>query len=130
MCVLWISSHARDVWHKTCFESAWARCDSAAGAQAANCRRICGGGRQLIAVSRLLDYPQKETAMSSIVNLTNTPSLLQQLNVPSHAHRKGSPVHSSDDTGDTTAARVPASTVKNSFGSVLESLEQLIGLKV
>lgn len=68
--------------------------------------------------------------MSPITNLTNTQSLLQQLDTHSHGHKKPGHVNSPDDSGGNTAAQVPASTAKSSFGSLLESLEKVIGVMV
>jgi hypothetical protein len=67
--------------------------------------------------------------MSSIANLTSTPAL-PQLNIHSHGHKKGSHVESADDSGSDTAAPVPAGTQQNLFGSLLQSLEQVIGVQL
>jgi len=70
--------------------------------------------------------------MSSIANLTSTPAL-PQLNTHPHGHKKGSHVASADDSGSNdsnTAAPVPVGTQQNLFGSLLQSLEQVIGVQL
>ncbi len=68
--------------------------------------------------------------MSSIANLTSAPAALPQLNIHPHGHKKGSHVASADDSDSNTAAPVPAGTQKNLFGSLLQSLEQAIGVQL
>ena len=67
--------------------------------------------------------------MSSIANLTSLPAL-PQLNIHPHGHKKGSHVESADDPGSNTAAPVPVGTAQNLFGSLLQSLEQVIGVQL
>lgn len=67
--------------------------------------------------------------MSSIANLTSTPAL-PQLNIHPHGHKKGSHVESGDDSDGNTAAPVPVGTAQNLFGSLLQSLEQVIGVQL
>jgi hypothetical protein len=68
--------------------------------------------------------------MSSIANLTSASSALPSLNIRPHGHKKGSHVGSSDDSGSNTAAQVPVGTVKSLFGTLLQSLEQVIGVQL
>jgi hypothetical protein len=79
------------------------------------------------------DVSIKENQMSSIANLTSTPAL-PQLNTHPHGHKKGSHVASADDSDSTsnsnTAAPVPVGTQQNLFGSLLQSLEQVIGVQL
>jgi hypothetical protein len=78
------------------------------------------------------DASIKENQMSSIANLTSTPAL-PQLNTHPHGHKKGSHVASADDSGSNdsnTAAPVPVGTQQNLFGSLLQSLEQVIGVQL
>jgi hypothetical protein len=68
--------------------------------------------------------------MSSIANLTSAGAALPSLNIHPHGHKKGSHVGSSDDSGSSTAAQVPVGTVKNLFATLLQSLEQVIGVQL
>ncbi len=67
--------------------------------------------------------------MSLIPNLTSASSALSPLNTHTHGHKKGSHVGSTDDSGGNTAGQVPVGTVQNLFGTLLQSLEQVIGLQ-
>jgi hypothetical protein len=74
----------------------------------------------------------KETHMSSITNLSSVSSVLAQLNARPHGHKKGpqaDAVGSADDTSSGTAAKAPSGATQNLFGSLLKSLEQVIGLQ-
>ena len=75
------------------------------------------------------DVSLKENHMSSISNLTSAASALPTLNIHPHGHKKGSQVGSADDSSSNTAAQAPAGTVQNLFGTLLQSLEQVIGLQ-
>ena len=68
--------------------------------------------------------------MSSIANLTAASSALPSLNIRPHGHKKGSHVGSTDDSGSNTAGQVPVGTVQNLFGTLLQSLEQVIGVQL
>jgi hypothetical protein len=68
--------------------------------------------------------------MSSIANLTSASSALPSLNIRPHGHKKGSHVGSTDDSGSNPAGQVPVGTVQNLFGSLLQSLEQVIGVQL
>jgi hypothetical protein len=68
--------------------------------------------------------------MSSIANLTATSSPLPSLNIRPHGHKKGSHVGSTDDSAGSTAGQVPVGTVQSLFGSLLKSLEQVIGVQL
>ncbi len=67
--------------------------------------------------------------MLSIPNLTSASSALPPLNIHTHGHKKGSHVGSTDDSGSNSAAQAPSGTVQNLFGTLLQSLEQVIGLQ-
>ena len=68
--------------------------------------------------------------MSSIANLTSASSTLPLVKIPPHGHKKGSHVGSTDDSGSKTAGQVPVATAQNLFGSLLQSLEQVIGVQL
>ena len=68
--------------------------------------------------------------MSSIANLTSTSSALPSLNIRPHGHKKGSHVGSTDESGSNTAGQVPVGTVQSLFGTLLQSLEQVIGVQL
>jgi hypothetical protein len=67
--------------------------------------------------------------MSSIANLSSAPSALPPVNMHPHGHRHGSHVESTDDSSSDTAAQVPPGAAQNLFGSLLQSLEQVIGVQ-
>ncbi len=67
--------------------------------------------------------------MSLIPNLTSAASGLPPLNIHTHGHKKGSHAGSADDSGSNSAAQAPAGTVQNLFGTLLQSLEQVIGVQ-
>jgi len=67
--------------------------------------------------------------MSSIANLSSAPSALPPVNVHPHGHRRGSHVESTEDSSSDTAAQVPPGAAQNLFGSLLQSLEQVIGVQ-
>jgi hypothetical protein len=68
--------------------------------------------------------------MSTIANLTSASSALPLDNIHPHGHKKGSQAISTGDSGSDTAAQVPAGTAQNLFGSLLQSLEQVIGVQL
>ncbi|HEY4446259.1 MAG TPA: hypothetical protein VGN30_18400 [Steroidobacteraceae bacterium] len=68
--------------------------------------------------------------MSTIPALTSAPSAFPLVNIHPHGHKKGSQVDSSGNSGSTTAAQVPPATAQNLFGSLLQSLEQVIGVQL
>jgi hypothetical protein len=67
--------------------------------------------------------------MSTIANLTSSPSALPLVNAHPHGHKKTSQLDPTADSGSSTAAQVPAATAQNLFGSLLQSLEQVIGVQ-
>jgi hypothetical protein len=68
--------------------------------------------------------------MTSIANLSSVPAALSAITAHSHGHRKGSHVEStSSDSGGDAMTPVPASTQQNLFSSMLQSLEQVIGVQ-
>src|SRR5271156_3070949 len=67
--------------------------------------------------------------MSSIASLGSALSALPSGSRP-HGHRKGSQVESTDEAiSNATTAPVPAATQQNLFSSLLQSLEQVIGVQ-
>jgi hypothetical protein len=68
--------------------------------------------------------------MSSIPNLTSASSALPTLNIHTHGHKKGSHVGSPDDSTSSSSAQAPAGSVQNLFGTLLQSVEQVIGLQL
>lgn len=68
--------------------------------------------------------------MSAIANLSSTPAGLAPVNVHPHGHRKGLHMDPATDSSTDTAAQIPAGTAQNLFGSVLQSLEQVIGVQL
>jgi hypothetical protein len=76
------------------------------------------------------DVSIKENHMSSIPNLTSASSALPPLNFHTHGHKKGSHVGSTNDSGSNPAGQVPVATVQNLFGTLLQSLEQVIGVQL
>ncbi len=67
--------------------------------------------------------------MSSIANLSSASSALSAMTVRAHGHKKGSQLDSLDDSSSDTTAAVPAGTQQNLFSSMLQSIEQAIGLQ-
>ena len=67
--------------------------------------------------------------MSTIANLTPSSSALPLVNAHPHGHKKTSQLDPTADSGSSTAAQVPAATAQNLFGSLLQSLEQVIGVQ-
>jgi hypothetical protein len=68
--------------------------------------------------------------MSIITNLTSTSSALPPVNIHPHGHKKGAQAASAGDFGSDTAAQVPAGTAQNLFRTMLQSLEQVIGVQL
>jgi hypothetical protein len=68
--------------------------------------------------------------MSSIANLSSASSALSAMTVRAHGHKKGSQLESLDDSSSDTTAAVPAGTQQNLFSSMLQSIEQAIGLQL
>jgi hypothetical protein len=67
--------------------------------------------------------------MSSIANLSSAPSALPPVNVHPHGHKRGSHVEPTDNSSSDTAAQIPPGATQNMFGSLLQSLEQVIGVQ-
>ena len=69
--------------------------------------------------------------MSAIANLSSALAALPAANPHLHGHKKGPYVQSTDVTGSSGdgAAQVPAGLQQNLFGSLLNSLEQVIGVQ-
>jgi hypothetical protein len=68
--------------------------------------------------------------MSTIANLTSATSALPPVNAHGRGHKKSSQLDSIDNSGSTSTAQVPATTQQNLFGSMLQSLEQVIGVQL
>ena len=66
--------------------------------------------------------------MLPIAILSSAPSALPPVNIHPH-HKKGSHVESVDGSSSDTAAQIPAGAVQNLFGSLLHSLQQVIGVQ-
>src|ERR1700722_16545966 len=67
--------------------------------------------------------------MSLIPNLSSAPSALPAANVHPHGHKRGLHIESANDSSTDTAAQIPPGTAQNLFGSLLQSLEQVIGVQ-
>jgi hypothetical protein len=67
--------------------------------------------------------------MSSIASITSASPALPPVNVHPHGHKRGSHVESAGDSSSDTAAQVPVGAAQNLFGSLLQSLEQVIGVQ-
>jgi hypothetical protein len=70
--------------------------------------------------------------MSVIANLgSSVAAALPAINPHLHGHKKGSHVQSADETSGSSdsTAQVPAGLQQNLFGSLLNSLEQVIGVQ-
>jgi hypothetical protein len=68
--------------------------------------------------------------MLPVPNLTSASSALPTLNIHTHGHKKGSHVGSPDDSTSSSSAQAPAGSVQNLFGTLLQSVEQVIGLQL
>ena len=72
--------------------------------------------------------------MSAVTNLSSvSPSALPPVNLRGHGHKHGSHVESTDASQDSTSndalGQAPAGSTQNLFGSLMQSLEQVIGLQ-
>jgi len=68
--------------------------------------------------------------MSLITSLSSPQSALAAVNFRPHGHKHGSHVESSgSDSSTDTAAQVPVGTAQNLFGSLLQSLQQVVGVQ-
>ena len=68
--------------------------------------------------------------MLPIPNLTSASSALPTLAIHTHGHKKGSHVGSPDDSTSSSSAQAPSGSVQNLFGTLLQSVEQVIGLQL
>jgi hypothetical protein len=71
--------------------------------------------------------------MSAVTNLSSvSPSALPPINLHGHGHKHGSHVESTDASEDSTSndalGQAPAGSTQNLFGTLMQSLEQVIGL--
>jgi hypothetical protein len=97
------------------------------------------GLRQIVAARGLIEAVSpgrprrndsiKETRMSSIANVSSSAAAPAPVNIHPHGHRKGLRTGSTTDSSSGTAAQIPAGTGQNLFGSLLNSLEQVIGVQ-
>jgi hypothetical protein len=68
--------------------------------------------------------------MSAIASLSSAPAALSTVKSHAHGHKKGSAVESTDDAiSDSLTAPVPAATQQNLFSSLLQSLQQAVGVQ-
>jgi hypothetical protein len=72
--------------------------------------------------------------MSSVTNLSSvSPAALPPVNLRSHGHKHGSQVDSTDASSDSTSndalGQAPAGATQSLFGTLMQSLEQVIGLQ-
>jgi len=67
--------------------------------------------------------------MSSIAISGSAPTALPQVNNRPHGHKHGGRIESTDDSSSDTAAQIPVGAAQNAFGSLLQSLEQVIGVQ-
>jgi hypothetical protein len=67
--------------------------------------------------------------MSLLAILSPAASALPAINIHPHGHKRGSHVEAANESGSDTAAQVPAGAVQNLFGTLLQSLEQVIGVQ-
>jgi len=67
--------------------------------------------------------------MSSIANLGSAVAVLPAVNIHPHVHKKGAHTESTGDSNSGTAAQVPVAAAQNLFGSLLRTLEQVVGLQ-
>ena len=72
--------------------------------------------------------------MSAVTNLSSvSPSALPPVNLHGHGHKHGSHVESTDASNDSTSndalGQAPAGSTQNLFGTLMQTLEQVIGLQ-
>ncbi len=66
--------------------------------------------------------------MSVIANFRAAPAALPPLNLHSQSHKRGGHVQATDGDGSNSPAQVPVGLRQSLFGSLLNSLEQAIGV--
>jgi hypothetical protein len=71
--------------------------------------------------------------MSSLTMPSAVAPTLPAVNIPAHGHghghKKGSPLDPTADSSSSTAAPIPVGTAQNLFGSLFNSLQQIIGVQ-
>jgi len=67
--------------------------------------------------------------MSSIANLGAASAALPQLNIHPHGHKKGLDALSTELSSSDSTAQLPVPAAQNLFSNLLQSLEQVIGLR-
>jgi hypothetical protein len=67
--------------------------------------------------------------MSALTIPSAVTSALPAVNIHphGHGHKKGGSLDPTSDPSNSTAAQIPVATAQNSFGSLFDSLQQLIG---
>ncbi len=68
--------------------------------------------------------------MSAIAISNSASAALPAVNIHPHSHKKGAHVGSADDSRSDTATLIPSNTVRNLFGSLLQTLGQVIGVQI
>jgi hypothetical protein len=86
------------------------------------------GGKSLPLKPSFIDSIE-ESRMLPIAKLSSIPSALSAVTGRSHSHKKGSRVDSSSESQGDAMTPVPAGTQQNLFSSMLQSLEQVIGVQ-
>ena len=69
--------------------------------------------------------------MSSLAIPSAVTATLPEVNIHphSHGHKKGSMLDPSADSSNNTAAQIPVGSTQNLFGSLFNSLQQIIGAR-
>ena len=67
--------------------------------------------------------------MSSIANLGAASAALPQVNIHPHGHKKGLDALSTDLSSSDSTAQLPVPAAQNLFSNLLQSFEQVIGLR-
>jgi hypothetical protein len=66
--------------------------------------------------------------MTLPISSNGAATALPAVNIHPHGHRRGS-LDSADESSSNTAAQIPVGSTQNLFGSLLSSLEQIIGVQ-
>ncbi|HEX3398442.1 MAG TPA: hypothetical protein VHS76_17175 [Steroidobacteraceae bacterium] len=69
--------------------------------------------------------------MSSLAIPSAVTATLPAVNIHSHGHghKKGSPLDPTADSSSSTAAQIPVGSTQNLFGTLFNSLQQIIGAR-
>ena len=68
--------------------------------------------------------------MSAIANLNAAPAAFPPVNLHAHGHKRGGHVQATDADAGNGTAQVPPGLRQNLFGSLLNSLQQVIGVQL